>query len=186
MGTTSDLKNGLIIKYEGELYSVIEFQHVKMGRGSAFVRTKMRNLKTERVIERTFRSGEKIEDAEVERRQMQYLYQEADSLIFMDNNNYEQLTVPLDLLPDGLHFLKEGEKATIMLFQENPIGVELPNFVQLRVTSTEPGMKGDTVSGATKKAVLETGATILVPLFVEEGDNVRVDTRIAAYIERVK
>lgn len=186
MATTADFKNGFFLKLEGELYSIVEFQHFKMGRGGAYVRTKMRNLKSGRALERTFRSGDKVEEVEIERRNMQYLYAEGNALFVMDTTTYEQLAVPIDLLATGTDFLKEGEKVIIDMYDEIAIGVELPNFVSLTVTSTDPGLRGDSVSGSTKKAVLETGGTVLVPLFVEIGDMLKVDTRTGTYIERVK
>lgn len=186
MASTADFKNGFVFVLEGELYSIVEFQHFKMGRGGAYVRTKLRNLKTSRVLERTFRSGDKVQEAELERRPMQFLYLDGENLMLMDNDTYEQLTVPAEMVASGTDFLKEGEKVTVLLHDEQPLGVELPNFVNLKVSSTEPGLRGDTVSGATKKAVLETGGVVLVPLFVEEGEVLKVDTRTATYIERVR
>jgi len=186
MASTSDFRTGLILILDGDLFSITEFQHVKMGRGGAFVRTKLKNLQTGRVIEKTFRAGERVDVARVERRPMQYLYREGDNLVLMDNETYEQLSVPAELLESGLDFLKEGETVSVLMHGENPVGAEMPTFVNLQIASTEPGLKGDTVSGATKKAVLETGGTVQVPLFLEEGDIVKVDTRTGEYIERVK
>ncbi|MBN1540884.1 elongation factor P [candidate division KSB1 bacterium] len=185
MASTADFRTGLILKIDGELLVITEFQHVKMGRGGAFVRTKLKNMKSGRVIERTFRSGEKVEDARVERRQMQYLYQEGDHLVFMDNETFDQVSIEEDMVTSR-EFLKEGENVDVLTHQDLPIDVEMPNFVTLIVTSTEPGIKGDTVSGATKRAVLETGGTVQVPLFIEEGELIRVDTRTGDYMERVK
>jgi len=186
MATTADFKNGFICKLEGELYSIVEFQHFKMGRGGAYVRTKLRNVKSGRVLERTFRSGDKVEEADIERRPMQYLYREGDMLHLMDAATYEQMVVPMEMVSSGTDFLKEGDKLVVEFESELPIGLELPNFVQLTVSETEPGVRGDTVSGATKRAVLETGGTVLVPLFIEVGDKLKVDTRTGTYIERVK
>jgi len=186
MASTADFKNGFILLLDGELYSLVDFQHVKMGRGGAFVRTKLKNLKTGRVIERTFRSGEKVDEAEIERRTMQYVYPEGEHLIFMDVKSYEQIHAEGTLLPSGLDFLKEGENVTVFFHGETPIGIELPNFVNLTIVSTEPGVRGDTVSGATKRAILETGGAVQVPLFVEQGQKVKVDTRTGQYVERVK
>lgn len=186
MPSTSDFRTGLILILEGDLFSIVEFQHVKMGRGGAFVRTKLKNLQTGRVIEKTFRGGEKVDVARVERRTMQYLYREGDNLVLMDNETYEQISVPADMLQSGLDFLKEGETISVLMHGYTPVGIEMPTFVNLQIASTEPGVKGDTVSGATKKAVLETGGTVQVPLFLEEGDVVKVDTRTGEYIERVK
>ncbi len=186
MASTSDFRSGLIIKLDGDLYTIIEFQHVKIGRGGAFLRTKIKNLKTGKVLERTFRSGEKVEDVRVERRPMQYLYKEGDFLICMDNSTYEQLSVNEDLLQNGSEFLKEGEAVSILMDGDIPIGAEMPTFVTLKVVKTDPGLRGDTVSGATKRAGLETGGIVHVPLFIEEGDLLKIDTRTGEYIERVK
>lgn len=186
MASTADFKTGYVIELEGELCSVVEFQHFKMGRGGAYVRTKLRSLKSGRVLEKTFRAGDKVEEAELERRPMQYLYREEDSLVLMDNQSYEQHHVPVEMIGSGTAFLKENENVTVLLYKENPIGIEMPNFVELIVASTEPGLRGDTVSGATKKAVMETGGVVLVPLFVEEGEKLKIDTRTASYVERVR
>ncbi|HNR66808.1 MAG TPA: elongation factor P [bacterium] len=185
MASTADFRTGLILKMDGELLVITEFQHVKMGRGGAFVRTKLKNLKSGRVLERTFRSGEKVEDARVERREMQYLYQEGDHLVFMDNQTFDQISIDEELIPGRL-FLKEGEIVDVLTHEDEPIEVELPNFVTLEVATTEPGIRGDTVSGATKRAVLETGGAVQVPLFIEEGAIVRIDTRTGEYMERIK
>ncbi|HPG39002.1 MAG TPA: elongation factor P [bacterium] len=186
MASTSDFRSGLIIKMDGELFTIVEFQHVKMGRGGAFVRTKIKNLQTGKVLERTFRSGEKVEDVRVERRPMQFLYREGDILTCMDNETFEQLSLDINLFQSGIDYLKDGETISILMNGDTPIGAEMPNFVVLKVTSTDPGFRGDTVSGATKRAVLESGGTVLVPLFVEEGDVLKIDTRTGVYIERVK
>jgi elongation factor P len=186
MVSTSEFENGLVILIENELYTIIDFQHFKMGRGGAFIRTKLKNIKSGRVIEKTFRSGDKVEQADIERRHMQYLYGEGTQLVFMDNETYEQLNVESNLLKSGVDFLKENEKADIFVFKDEVVGVEIPNFVQLLVVNTEPGKKGDTVSGATKRAELESGGVVQVPLFVLEGDIVKVDTRTGTYVERVK
>ncbi len=186
MATTTDFKTGYVIELEGELCAVLEFQHFKMGRGGSYVRTRLRNLKTGRILEKTFRGGDKVDEAVLERRPMQYLYREGESLLLMDNETYEQHTVPAAMLGSSVGFLKENATVTVLLHRENPIGVEMPNFVELVVASTEPGVRGDTVSGATKKAVLETGGTVLVPLFIEEGEKLRIDTRTESYVERVR
>ncbi len=186
MASTSDFRTGLIIKIDGDLFTITEFQHVKMGRGSAFIRTKIKNLKTGKVLEKTFRSGEKVEDVRVERRMMQFLYREGEQLICMDNETYEQLGLEVHMLQPGSDFLKEGETISILMDGDTPIGAEMPNFVELKVAETEPGMKGDTVSGATKKAVMETGGSVQVPLFIEEGEMLKIDTRTGQYMERVK
>jgi len=186
MASTSDFRTGMILIIEDELFGISEFQHVKMGRGGAFVRTKLKNIKTGKVIERTFRAGEKVAEARVERRRMQYLYREGEQLVFMDNETYEQLSIEVNILASGVEFLKEGENVDILMHNDQPVSAEIPIFVNLIVASTEPGIKGDTVSGASKKAVLETGGVIQVPLFIEVGDRLKVDTRTGEYIERVK
>jgi len=186
MATTADFRTGYVIELEGEPCVLLEFQHFKMGRGGSYVRTRLRNLKTGRILEKTFRGGDKVEEASLERRPMQYLYREGEELLLMDNETYEQLSVPAGMLGSGVGFLKESATVTVLLHSENPIGVELPNFVELVVASTEPGVRGDTVSGSTKKAVLETGGTVLVPLFIEEGEKLKIDTRTESYVERVR
>lgn len=186
MADTSDLRNGLIIKYKNDLYTVTEFLHVKPGKGGAFVRTTLKNLKTGRVLENTFRSGEGIEIVRVERRKYQYLYRDNDFLVCMDNDTYEQINVPVELFGDSVDYLKESEQVEILSNGEQIINVEIPVFVSLKVTSTEPGFRGDTATGASKPAVLETGATVNVPLFIEEGDMLKVDTRTGGYVERIK
>ena len=186
MATTSDFRSGLIIKLDGELFTITEFQHVKMGRGGAFVRTKIKNLQSGKVLEKRFNAGEKVEDVRVERRTMQFLYREGEQLICMDNETFEQLGLAVEMLSPSADFLKEGETISILMDGETPIGAEMPNFVELKVSETEPGMKGDTVSGTTKKATMETGGTVQVPLFIEPGEMLKIDTRTGQYIERVK
>jgi elongation factor P len=185
MASTSDFRTGMILVLDNELWSIVEFQHVKMARGGAFVRTKLKNMQSGKVIEKSFRSGEKVKDARVERRQMQYLYPESDALVFMDTETFDQIPVENSMV-ENRQFLKEGDMVDILMYDEAPIGVELPTFVELKIVNTEPGVKGDTVSGATKSADLETGATVQVPLFIEEGTMVKVDTRTGEYMERVK
>ncbi|MDP4115787.1 MAG: elongation factor P [Bacteroidota bacterium] len=186
MADTSDFRNGLIIKFKNDLYTIVEFQHVKPGKGGAFVRTLLKNLRTGKVLDNTFRSGEGVDVVRVERRKYQYLYREGDFLVCMDNDTYEQINVPVVLFGDGLGYLKESEEVEIAFNGEEIISVETPIFVILKVVSTEPGFKGDTATGAVKPATLETGAVINVPLFVNEGDVLRVDTRTGGYMERVK
>ena len=186
MADTSDFRNGLIIKFKNDLYSIVEFQHVKPGKGGAFVRSTLKNLRTGRVLENTFRSGEKIEIVRVERRKYQYLYSDGDSLVCMDNENYEQINISRELFSDGLKFLKESEEVEVLLNGSEIISVEIPIFINLKVVETEPGFKGDTATGASKSAKLETGAQINVPLFINEGDVLKVDTRTGEYSERVK
>ena len=186
MADTSDFRNGLIIKFKNDLYSIVEFQHVKPGKGGAFVRSTLKNLKNGRVLENTFRAGEKVEIVRVERRKYQYLYSEGDSLVCMDNENYEQIHVAKEYFSDSLKFLKESEEVEILFNGSEIISVEIPIFINLRVVETEPGFKGDTATGAMKPAKLETGALINVPLFINEGDVLKVDTRTGESSERVK
>jgi elongation factor P len=186
MADTSDLRNGLIIKFKNDLYTVIEFQHVKPGKGGAFVRTMVKNLRTGKVLDNTFRSGETIEIVRVERRKYQYLFREGDSLVCMDNDTYEQINIPAALFGDGVQYLKEAEEVEILFNGTDIINVDIPIFVNLKVVETEPGFRGDTATGANKPAKLETGATINVPLFINVDDVLRVDTRTGGYMERVK
>jgi len=186
MADTSDFRNGLIIKFKNDLYNIVEFQHVKPGKGGAFVRSTLKNLKTGRVLENTFRAGEKVEVVRVERRKYQYLYSDGDSLVCMDNETYEQINISKELISDGIRFLKESEQVEVLLNGSEIISVEIPIFINLKVIETEPGFKGDTATGAVKSAKLETGAQINVPLFINEGDILKVDTRTGEYSERVK
>ena len=186
MADTSDFRNGLIIKFKNDLYSIVEFQHVKPGKGGAFVRSTLKNLRTGRVLENTFRAGEKVDTVRVERRKYQYLYSDGDSLVCMDNETYEQINIAKELISDGLKFLKESEEVEVLLNGTEIISIEIPIFINLKVVETEPGFKGDTATGAVKAAKLETGAQINVPLFINEGDILRVDTRTWEYTERVK
>jgi len=186
MADTSDFRNGLIIKFKNDLYSIIDFQHVKPGKGGAFVRSTLKNLKTGRVLENTFRAGEKVEAVRVERRKYQYLYSDGDSLVCMDNETFDQINISKDLISDGIKFLKESEEVEVLLNGSEIISVDIPIFINLKVVETEPGFKGDTATGALKLAKLETGAQISVPLFINEGDILKVDTRTGEYSERVK
>jgi elongation factor P len=183
---TNDLKRGMTLDLDGTLYQVIEFQHVKPGKGGAFVRTKLRNLKTGAVTERTFNAGVDVGLAIVERREMQNLYRDGDSFVFMDTATYDQHPVSADVAGDTASYLTEGATATVSMHDGNPLGVELPASVVLRVAKTDPGVRGDRVSGAMKPATLETGLVVQVPLFVEEGDLVKVDTRSGQYLTREK
>lgn len=185
MISTNDFKNGMVIELEGVLFQIIEFQHVKPGKGGAFVRTKLRNFKTGAVIDRTFRAGEKVEDARVERRKMQYLYSDADTYHFMDNESYEQIELKAEAIGDGLKYLKEQMVVDISMHEGVPLGIEVSPHVELMIAETDPGLKGDTASGGTKPAKLETGAIVQVPLFIETGDTIRVDTRTNTYITRI-
>jgi elongation factor P len=182
---TSQFRNGLKIELDGEPFVMTYFQHVKPGKGGAFVRTKVKNLRTGRVLDRTFRSGEKVDEADVEEKTMQYLYPDGDSLVFMDTQTYDQLPFSREQLGDALKFLKENLEVQVVFWRGQPISVELPSFIEAVITQTDPGLKGDTASGATKPATLETGAVVQVPLFIKEGETIRVDTRNGAYVERV-
>lgn len=182
---TSDIRKGLKMMMDGSPFVVVDFQFVKPGKGQAFTRIKIRNLQSGAVLERTLKSGEKIEKADVEDRKMQYIYQDGDGFVFMDATSGEQIAVAADKLGDDARWLTEGMEVAVTLFNGLPIGVDLPAHVVLQITSSEPGIKGDTASGATKPATLSTGATINVPLFVKEGEWVKVDTSEGRYIERV-
>ncbi len=184
--STNDLKNGMTLDLDGTLFQVIEFQHVKPGKGGAFVRTKLRNVKTGAVIERTFNAGVKIAQAIVERKQMQFLYADGTDAVFMDLATYDQVHVPESIVGDTDRFLAEGAEAQVALHDGVPIALDLPASVILSITETDPGVKGDTRTGALKPATLETGTVVQVPLFVEAGEKIKVDTRSGDYIERVK
>jgi len=183
--STSDFKRGLSIKFKNEIYSIVEFLHVKPGKGGAFVRSKLKNVKTGLVVDKTFRAGEKMEQAIINRKNMQYLYNDGENYYFMDTKNYEQVSLYKEQLSEIKDFLKEGNNVDIMFCEKDIISAELPNFMNLKVTKTIPGVKGNTISGALKPATLETGAIIQVPLFVKEGDLIKIDTREKKYIERV-
>jgi elongation factor P len=184
--STNDLKNGMTLELDGVLFQVVEFQHVKPGKGGAFVRTKLRNAKTGAVIERTFNAGVKVGLAIVERKEMQYLYRDGDAFTFMDMDSYEQIPVAAEVVGKGASWLSEGATAEVAMHQGTPISVDLPASVALAITRTQPAVKGDTKTNAMKPATLETGAEIQVPMFVAEGERVKVDTRSGEYIERVK
>ncbi len=185
MADTTNFRNGFTMRLDGALFSIVEFQHVKPGKGGAFVRTRLKNMSTGAVIDRTFRSGDKVEEIRVERREMQFLYSDTGTFHFMDSETYEQVGLDAALLEDSAGLLQENESAHVMVVEGKPIGVELPNFVQLKVAHTEPGVKGDTATGAVKPATLETGAVVSVPLFVNQGDTLKIDTRTGSYVERV-
>jgi elongation factor P len=182
--SSNDIKNGITIKIDEGLFTVMDFQHVKPGKGGAFVRTKLRNARTGAVIERTYRSDERLEQAIIDKRDMQFLYRDGEDYIFMDQSTYDQVPVPAKSLGDTAHFLKETGKAMLMLYNDDIIGIELPASVELVIAETEPGIQGDRVSGARKPATLETGFVIQVPLFVGPGETVKVDTRTGEYITR--
>ncbi|HTW98255.1 MAG TPA: elongation factor P [Acidimicrobiales bacterium] len=182
--STNDLRNGMALDLAEGLFTVVEFQHVKPGKGGAFVRTKLRNMRTKAVLERTFRADEKVEQAVIDKREMQYLYREGDSFVFMDNTSFEQSYVPSSALGDAASFLKEGDSAILALYGSDIVDVDLPAAVELVVAETEPGVQGDRVSGARKPATLETGLVVQVPLFVNPGDRIKVDTRSGEYLTR--
>ena len=184
MYSTADFRKGLKIEIDGKPLVIVEFQHVKPGKGGAFVRTKLKNLETGQVLEQTFRSGAKVDKPDLEEKHVQYLYQEADKYVFMDNATYDQVFVASEYLADAIPFLQPNIEVGLSFFNGRPIGVELPTFVELAVTHTEPGIKGDTATGATKPATLETGHVVQVPLFIEEGDTLKIDTRTGEYLER--
>ena len=182
---TSQFRNGLKIELDGEPFTIVYFQHVKPGKGGAFVRTKVKNLKNGKVLDRTFRSGEKVDEADVSERKMQYLYQDGDSLVFMDNETFEQTPFSAEQVGDARKYLKENLDVEVLFWRGKPINIELPAFIEALITQCDPGLKGDTASGATKPATIETGAVVQVPLFVKEGERIRVDTRTGVYVERV-
>ncbi len=182
--STNDLKNGMALDLPEGLMNVVEFQHVKPGKGGAFVRTKLKNVRTGAVLDRTFRADEKVTLAMIDKREMQFLYREGSDYVFMDNESYDQLHVPSESVGNAVNFLKEGDTIVLPMYKDEIVGVELPAAVELQVTDTEPGMQGDRVSGARKAATLETGLVVQVPLFVNVGDTVKVDTRSSDYLSR--
>ena len=184
MATTADIKNGLCIVFNNDIYSIVEFLHVKPGKGAAFVRTKIRNVISGSVVEKTFNPNDKYPTAFVERKEMEYSYNDGDLFYFMDPESYEQIPLDKSLLTDSFKFVKENMVCRVMSYKGKVFGVEAPNFVELQVTQTDPGFKGDTATNATKPATLETGAEIRVPLFIDEGEMIRVDTRTGEYMER--
>lgn len=184
MITAGDFRNGVTFEEDGNVCQIVEFQHVKPGKGAAFVRAKVRNVITGGVVEKTYRPTDKFEKAHIERKDMQYLYSDGELFYFMDVETYDQMPLSEDQLGDALKFVKENEMVKLLIYKGNVFGVEPPNFVELKVTETEPGFKGDTSTGATKPATLETGATINVPLFIDIDDIIRVDTRTGSYMER--
>jgi len=187
MADTSDFRNGLIIKFKHGLYTITDFQHVKPGKGGAFVRSTLKNLKTGKVLDNTFRAGEGVEVVRVERKKYQYLFKESGGLVLMDNDTYEQITVAYEIFDGSEKFLKEGEAVELLLDDEDKIiTLEIPIHVQLEVIETEPGFRGNTATNAMKPAILETGVTINVPLFIDQGDLLKVDTRTGQYMERIK
>lgn len=185
MVSAGDFRNGITIELEGNVFQIIEFQHVKPGKGAAFVRTKLKNIKSGGVVEKTFRPTEKFPQARIDRREMQYLYPDGDLYNFMDTENYEQIALNADDIKESMKFVKENEMVKMLSHNGSIFAVEPPLFVELEITETEPGFKGDTATGATKPAVVETGATVYVPLFVNQGDIIKIDTRTGEYLSRV-
>ncbi len=183
--STNDLKNGMTLDLPEGLFSVVEFQHVKPGKGGAFVRTKLKNVRTGAVIDRTYRADEKLGQAIIDKREMQYLYREGNHHVFMDTESYEQMHVDEAALGEAARYVKEGDSVLVQMYKNDIVGVDLPAAVELQVTSTEPGVQGDRVSGARKPATLETGLVVQVPLFVNTGDRIKVDTRSGEYLTRV-
>ncbi|HLZ64222.1 MAG TPA: elongation factor P [Ktedonosporobacter sp.] len=184
--TTADFRNGMVIRYNGELYTISEFHHVSPGNWRAFVRTRLKNLKNGRVIEQRFRAGEEIDEVRVEHQDWQFLYIDGNDYVFMNTESYDQQPIPKEMLGDAVRFLKEQDTVEMLVDNDTIISVELPNFLELTVESAEPGVRGDTANNVTKPATLETGAVVNVPLFVNPGDRVRIDTRTGQYVERVK
>jgi elongation factor P len=186
VATTNDLKNGMTLDLDGQLWAVVEFQHVKPGKGGAFVRTTLKNVKTGKVVDKTFNAGVKVDVATVDKREMQYLYQDSGDYVFMDSETYDQIHVPAEAVGDMRSYLLENMTAVVQIHDATPLSVELPASVELVISHTDPGVQGDRSTGGTKPAELETGATIQVPLFVTTGERVKVDTRTGAYLGRTK
>ena len=184
MYSTADFRNGLKIEFGGEPYVIVYFQHVKPGKGGAFVRTKLKNLKTGAVLEHTFRSGDKVDKPDLNEREMQFMYRMENAFHFMDTTTFEQIYLDGDHMGDAANYMIENLPVKILFFRGEPIGIELPIFIQLQIVETEPGLRGDTVSGSTKQAKLSSGAVVQVPLFLDVGDRIKVDTRTGTYIER--
>lgn len=185
MISAGEFRNGITIEYDNNVYQIIEFQHVKPGKGAAFVRTKLKNIKNGGVVEKTFRPTEKCPQARIDRKEMQYLYSDGDLFYFMDTENFEQIALDANAIGDALKFVKENEMCKVCSHNGNVFSVEPPLFVELVITDTEPGFKGDTATGATKPAIVETGAQVAVPLFVDQGDKIKIDTRTGEYLSRV-
>ena len=184
--STTEFRNGLKIEIDGEPYAIVEFQHVKPGKGGTFVRTKMKSLKSGNVIDRTFRAGEKVDVPELEEKTMQYLYAADKDRVLMDTSSYEQISMSEKQLGDSVNYLKENMEIKVLYFKGQPINIDIPMFVELKIARTDPGVRGDTASGGSKPATLETGAVVKVPFYLNEGDVIKVDTRSGIFIERVK
>ena len=185
MVSAGDFRNGITVEMEGNVFQIIEFQHVKPGKGAAFVRTKLKNIINEGVVEKSFRPTEKFPQARIDRKDMQYLYSDGDLFNFMDTETYDQIALNAEAVGDALKFVKENEMVKICSYNGNVFAIEPPLFVELEITDTEPGFKGDTATGATKPAIVETGAKVMVPLFVENGEKIKIDTRSGEYLSRV-
>ena len=185
MISAGDFRNGITFEYDGNVYRIVEFQHVKPGKGAAFVRTKMKNVISGGVLEKSFNPTEKFQEAHIEKKTMEYLYSDGELYYFMDVESYEQIPLNHDQVEDAITFIKENDQVKMRFYKGSAFSVEAPNFVELRVTETEPGFKGDTATGTTKPATLETGYKIAVPLFVNEGDVIRIDTRSGEYMSRI-
>jgi elongation factor P len=185
MATTADFRNGMVLRLDGELWQIVYFQHVKPGKGGAFVRTRLKKVTTGQVVERTFRAGERVDEVRLERRSMQYLYADDHHAYFMDQETYEQVPIALRVLTEQQPYLKENVVCDVIVHEDGIVGVELPQFIEARIVETDPGVRGDTATGGTKPARLETGAVVQVPLFVNRGETIRVDTRTNSYLERV-
>ena len=185
MATTNDLKNGLVLNLDGQLWTVVEVQHVKPGKGGAFVRTKLKNVLSGKVVDKTFNAGVKVETANVDKRDMQYLYRDGDDWVFMDTSTYDQVTIPNAVVSDNSRWMLENQECIVAMHEGNALYIELPAAVELTITYTEPGLQGDRSTGGTKPATLETGAEIQVPLFIEADTRVKVDTRDGSYLGRV-
>ncbi len=185
MATTNDLKNGMVLKLDGQLWTVVEFQHVKPGKGPAFVRTKLKAVVSGKVVDKTFNAGTKVETSNVDKRSMQYLYKDGDDFVFMDGQTFDQIHVGSDIVGDAENYMLENQEVTVATHEGTPLFLELPTSVVLEITFTEPGLQGDRSTGGTKPATLETGAQIQVPLFLESGTKVKVDTRDGSYLGRV-
>ena len=185
MASTADFRNGMVIDIDGELWAISYFQHVKPGKGGAFVRTKIKNLRNGKVVEKTFRAGEKVGEPDIEDRKMQYLYADADSLIFMDTETYDQIPFSQEQVGEARKYLTENLNVDVLFWNGKPINIDLPPFIEVPIAKCDPGMKGDTAQGGTKPATVETGAVVLVPLFLKEGERIRIDTRSGEYVERV-
>ncbi len=186
MASTSEFRKGLVLEINGDLFTIVDFQHVKPGKGGAFVRTRLKNVKTGAVLEKTYRSGEKVNDVRLEQKPFQFLYRSESEFVFMDQTTYEQVTVSEQVVGEEKLYLKDGMDIELLFHGAQPISVQLPIFVEMIIEKTDPGVRGDTASGGSKPATLESGAVVQVPLFLEEGDKVKVDTRTGEYVERVK